>query len=559
MSFIHLDVDEDMAFLQVAYKGRAVVARGLSFSRASDRRPIVTALESNFGSILSSDGTSLLYSPNGGKTVSHVAIQGLVENSTASFKQILSNRFGEFVAVTEAGDMIYGREGLTTLAAKLTHNLSPTAVIAFPDKEGYLYILEPQTIGDGTVSFRTMQLSLVHSIGDVNDASCTSQAMLTDAKDEYNLDREESILIATSVVSSAWESVNLAMSISHPALLAVTSTPVTTSDEAPEITVGLLTANLVEKVESAAATGDTYGVSHVRFNTVPNSLRCSHSTQRVSHVTVGCPPLKHVRVRNAARKCGSLETGYRYEIAPHRYDPSFRQGAVTPNESLLVDYAFDTLGCPVMSHYKDVFQPEIDVYVGDKFVGPMLDEFVMYEVHGMYDYRYNTTVTQAGCLRASQTWLDVLQTEVDPGVAWTRRTHRSCFYAETGSLPQPDTKYEVLGGATAHASRNGIFWPKENGIYVFEAIGIDERYTFCNYRVRFAVQVYGMSHQAVVPDFTVSLSFMLVSTVCIIVSYFIILHNRQTAAKKQEEIKAMYQNHELDDLSLDYTTVAGSF
>lgn len=550
-----------MEFHHVTYGNSTVNPKPLSFSYSGMKKPLLSYLKSSTGNILLTDGTAMLFSPNGGITVSEINIDAFVSNNSISYKQLLSNEFGEFVAASENGELVYGREGFVTLAAKVLDDLSSSAVLAFADREGILFILEPQYAENGSVSFQSTEISLTNSIESVSSqiSQCKCQTLWTNMKNEYALDKREHISFTAKIIPYPWESPNLIVTLSDPHVL-----PVVSLHESKYTNMAGVTSRLIDvKLDERRATTANYhhgiqaiGVSHIRLNTEPNSLRCSHNMQRVSHVAVGCPQGKHIKIRNTEMKCTELESNYQYEIPAHRYDPTFKQGTLgTPNEPLFVNYTFEKLGCPIKIHYKDLFRPQIDLYIGNTLLGPMLAEFVMYEVHGMYDYKYNSTVFQAGCVRHAQTWLEMVlnQTgDLDPSIAWTKNNYRSCFVKENGSTPQESDHYEVLTNSKqTNITNSSVSWPEENGIYVFEVIVVDPDFTFCDLRTTFAVQVYGMSYQAVVPQFIVSLTFMVVCISIVIASYFIIKVNRKKKAIKLFQIKKMIENQEVDMLAFD--------
>ncbi|XP_044307090.1 cation channel sperm-associated protein subunit epsilon [Varanus komodoensis] len=72
---------------------------------------------------------------------------------------------------------------------------------------------------------------------------------------------------------------------------------------------------------------------------------------------------------------------------------------------------------------------------------------------------------------------------------WGPQNYKPCFVSEeeySGDLHKP---YEIMN----HSGINSIIWPQRySGIFMFRLIILDPNYSFCDFKVYFAVHTYGI-------------------------------------------------------------------
>ncbi|XP_075467749.1 cation channel sperm-associated auxiliary subunit delta isoform X4 [Ascaphus truei] len=270
-------------------------------------------------------------------------------------------------------------------------------------------------------------------------------------------------------------------------------------------------------------------LSSLTVDIINKGVFCIDMQPLTALIKVGCPPNKRIKivrgccishfttmsnpkvhfpawsVPRTATTCSRgvfdqalLQNDFQYTIQKDSYDPKlqFRRGVAT--EDLIVSYNFKELGCPLLIYYDTPWLPTIELWEGDTFVEIIPVEFVMFEIHGIYNYYYQLTPSDAGCVSEPQSWTSMIsQQEVpDPNTAWNRKNYRSCKTSTGPVLNSDSYQYEVLGGGI----KNMILFPKSNGIYTFKVIVVDPLYSYCDLTTTFSVYVYGVVAESSVFD-----------------------------------------------------------
>nr|XP_015217920.1 PREDICTED: uncharacterized protein C1orf101 homolog isoform X2 [Lepisosteus oculatus] len=227
----------------------------------------------------------------------------------------------------------------------------------------------------------------------------------------------------------------------------------------------------------------------VTLEVVPNlpGNTCNLPSNRISHIKVGCPPKRHIRIsRPWGTLCEKLDLK-NYSIP----------GSVLSNpqdQDLVVDYDWEYLGCLFRIYYATPFLPGIDLYDGDTFLKSVEANFIVWEENGRTDYSFNASMETVGCLREAQTWSSMLAgngsfSSSTPGEAWGPHNYRSCFEVTPGVLGELSQPYEILN----RSGNNFITWSQvQSGIYVFSVKILDPNFSFCDLQAVFAVQTYGV-------------------------------------------------------------------
>uniref|UniRef100_UPI00398F2786 cation channel sperm-associated auxiliary subunit epsilon-like n=1 Tax=Pristiophorus japonicus TaxID=55135 RepID=UPI00398F2786 len=232
-----------------------------------------------------------------------------------------------------------------------------------------------------------------------------------------------------------------------------------------------------------AALKATSGVLTVEFQ--PNYIEytCQLSSRRVSHINVGCPLKKHLRVeRPSSSGCEiSNITSYKIPGSVLRYPMK---------EDVEMLYDMKRYGCPIRVYYKSPFRPNLKLYLGDTFLRHVNANFILWEEQDRTDFYYNTTMAEAGCRWEAQTWDSMLELHKDTPIQdiWGPGNYRSCFESH-GVVKNMDRPYEILNGTSSMY----LTWPTDyTGVYVFSVKILDPNYSFCELTAQFAVETYGV-------------------------------------------------------------------
>ncbi|XP_069784099.1 cation channel sperm-associated auxiliary subunit delta-like [Narcine bancroftii] len=218
---------------------------------------------------------------------------------------------------------------------------------------------------------------------------------------------------------------------------------------------------------------------------------------------VGCPPFKEILVSKRVTACSKglldpskLHNNYTYLIKKKFYDPTFSFQSKQADKDLTVKYDYATLGCPLVAHYSSPWSPELQLWYEGNFVEVVSVEYVLFEVNGINDYSYELHVIDVPCISEVQNWTYMIsqQTKPNPHTAWNSKVvsyksinFRSCLEPGPPKTASDFAEYQVMGGQF----RNYIHFSKRNGIYIFKAIVVNPKYSFCDLSVTFSVFVYG--------------------------------------------------------------------
>ncbi|CAL8369505.1 unnamed protein product [Lota lota] len=215
-----------------------------------------------------------------------------------------------------------------------------------------------------------------------------------------------------------------------------------------------------------------------------------------AHVFTGCPPRKHVRVHRTMTTCSHglltqkmLQDNYSYTIPSNVYDPEglFRRGSATA--ALHLNYSIMDYYCPLLVYHDIPWRPQLELWDGGTFLEHVNVDFVLFELNGIYSYRYHDTASSAKCLSQPQDWSSMLarQLSPDPHTAWSQNNYKSCLSSDDPPLSKPLVPYQVLNSQQP----NSLTFYEYSGIYLFKVILVDPGYSYCNLTTTFSVYVYG--------------------------------------------------------------------
>ncbi|XP_022107560.1 cation channel sperm-associated protein subunit delta-like isoform X2 [Acanthaster planci] len=478
-------------------------------------------LESGVSSLVVWDSQDIYYSAVAGKavikTVVHSRDPSLALADDDTVHQVISNKNGDFAVLTTKGRVYFGREGLPPKIVKLPLK-SP-----LPDLIGNSYairftptnniqLLYAVDTNENTSAFPpTSKLQMLSQVVYVQQQlaevtppleKCRHQGFITNFHDRlFYLDLGQTLDLSATVIPGAWECNSYMVSLSNLGILSVN----TSVQVGEPLAQGVISTKLFAHVSLIADTlpeggkDEARGMSTLSMSMYDASLMCHHRKQVVAHVVAGCSPGRHVRIRKNGDEDCTNKRGYAYTIYKDVYDPTFLLGSrgltATADKTVLYDY--NTLDCPIVMYYQDMLKPIVDLYDGDVFVEEVQEDYVVNEINGMFTYSYEKTAKQVGCRSQPQSWLRQLiaQDSPDPATAWTRENYRNCFQDDASGLQFPDRPYEILSSQ----NNNRLKWSAYNGIMVFNLSVLNPDYSFCQLRGQFAVEVYGVLPQSVLP------------------------------------------------------------
>ncbi|XP_076144500.1 cation channel sperm-associated auxiliary subunit delta-like [Alosa pseudoharengus] len=219
------------------------------------------------------------------------------------------------------------------------------------------------------------------------------------------------------------------------------------------------------------------GLVTISVDLMEREVSCNTVNPQKVHVIMACPPGKHIQVMREV------------------YDPDLLFRSNKAERDLTVKYSYFHHMCPLLVYYDMPWKPTFELWDGDTFVEVVKADFVMYEAHGMHNYKYLQTAKTAKCVSQPQNWISMLQKTPYIYRAWSKQNYRSCKDYNGPPLTNPDAEYQVL----SQNSRNKIVFSNYNGMYLFTAVVVDPDYSFCTLTTTFTVYVYGAFPKRILP------------------------------------------------------------
>ncbi|KAJ3350762.1 hypothetical protein GGF32_004664 [Allomyces javanicus] len=146
-------------------------------------------------------------------------------------------------------------------------------------------------------------------------------------------------------------------------------------------------------------------------------------------------------------------------------------------------------GAPWPAYYGYLYKPPLAVVEDGVVVANVTADTVLFEVLGNTAFSYNSTAQDAGCVAPPQTAASMLR----DGGSWSRENYAPCYTTPAAgwtSTRAAATTYEILN----ETNHNRIQWSTavDNTIFLFRAVVLDPKFSYCQLSVDFAVQVYGV-------------------------------------------------------------------
>eukprot|EP00899_Mesostigma_viride_P020037 jgi/Mesvir1/28034/Mv04640-RA.1 len=300
------------------------------------------------------------------------------------------------------------------------------------------------------------------------------------------------------------------------------------------------TGDLPDQVVTAASNASTCTVDRItggkgrttraflRASPARVNLACAGVMQSQVRVEVGCPPLRHVRVRVRSGQMGVTSSKACKAAAaisptgpPYKERSGFGKGS---------GWVYLAPSCPARFYIEvGALRPVLELWDGDTFAKPLEADFVVWEADGRRDFTYATTVARARCAASPLNWAVILshatlgagagnvsaprgdswRVEALQTLDWSTVPYRSCFQTGDaamsnfvdgqeggvgGRVLKPHAPYEVLNSSGV----NGIVFEGhtvQGGIYNFRLRVMDPAISFCELHAAFSIDVYGVPMQ----------------------------------------------------------------
>ncbi|KAJ3125637.1 hypothetical protein HK100_010675 [Physocladia obscura] len=456
---------------------------------------------------------------------------------------VISQDGSNFAVLTSTNRVFYGQFGISTaieIAAGIS--TSQTARLFF-DGLQRLVVYQPSSsayyVMSRIISIPNEILSPRAPTASNPTLVCPYYLWSTDLGLTYTIDIGETVQITSNVTSSGTVSKTISLSYTNYSVVSVVQETFESSSNnifEPLSDYKSLTTTLFV----SPRTNTESGTSVLSIHPKSANLACTNAF-KTSKCFVGCPSVRRILLRGQSRSCSNATNlPTTVNLAPGTWVSDFTTFA-RPTSEKFIAYNCAAWGIPVDVYYGAPFVPIFDVYDGDVFVKSVGVDVGLWEIHGR-QVRYNMTNGQAGCTRAAQTWIGMVEANGgtgDPVDAWGPDNYVSCFGDTSGGVNLKD-EYTVFNSTSWLA----IVWTGGNdGVYVFTAKVLDSDFSYCPLSVTFALNVSGAplsaSVQAGIMVGIIFFLFLILGS-----SYFWYLHARRREAKESERTEIEGYNDE---------------
>ncbi|KAL5254447.1 hypothetical protein ACHWQZ_G014030 [Mnemiopsis leidyi] len=262
---------------------------------------------------------------------------------------------------------------------------------------------------------------------------------------------------------------------------------------------------------------DKKGLSVIIASPEAADPQCSSDLTDTTYVVVDCPKTRSLEVRNRPSCNHYSNMSMRYTIpGVHRSD----------GYDTTVDYDLQELGCPIIWAYDENFLPDLWIFDNGKPTRQLCSDFTIREVNGRNDYNMTMSVSDVGCRRAPQTWLNM-------GDSWGPDNYQNCFDSEkleSFTKQEGNRQYEILNISCSDSNRksNKISFGKHKANYTFEVVVLDPSASYCRLSTKFSVWILDAPNASDVGILVLFLA-CLVMLVILALSYF---HYKRTILTK---------------------------
>ncbi|XP_038046700.1 cation channel sperm-associated protein subunit epsilon-like [Patiria miniata] len=445
----------------------------------------------------------------------------LTTSSSDFIKQVSISPSGDIVVLLSSNRLHYSIVGQATLIDLSAIELPATLTNLIFDQLGNLFIvIVDSENNNSSILYRRWQYPLnIEVAGMLHDLQiyCPFRRFQhTDPASMYYLDIGDVVELWACLTYPSDDDIRLQVVSSSPGLLDILE------EDLGAYHPGWLAVNKTLTIKSSLKLSSFTGDVVLEVGPDQEDFGCKEQGSMVAHLSVGCPPGRHIRVR----KPDTCLHFSNYTIPRNAY---LEFDGSAPQDIKVVDYDWSAFTCPIIAHYQQPFRPFLDLFDHDEYVAEVNTNYVVTEEQGRTDFSYNTSMLQAGCHTLAPTLITNRSEEII-----ATDSYLDCFILNgtKDSAALHRQRYSVLN-RTGVAS---VIWNAErnNSIYQFTATVVDPRYSFCRLQAKFAVLVYGHpAEEQLKPVTQVSLgTFALVTFALLLTSY---LYFRKGHIKKLEQ------------------------
>ncbi|XP_046895390.1 cation channel sperm-associated protein subunit delta-like [Hypomesus transpacificus] len=462
----------------------------------------------------------LLYSPNHGIVLQTVAVinqgQDLLPPENVTVIQVATDNTAVIAVMTSDGALYYGRMGMEAKVMKMTMllDLTQVDVMLFTHYGDLLLIKVYEDLVHGLVDFdhktvfiqqELARISLLIQGCQVEEFDSTFQG------EHFYIDMDGTLELSAVYVPSPVCTFFPLVTVTNSQLLSTKVVFVLDGITRRGTKKYRMDIKLRELGYTNLGSGSqggssrASGLSTVAVELMGRYVSCNNLNPLKAHIINGCPPGKHIRVLKKVTTCTkdiisqeTLQDNFTYLIPKEVYDPEFLARPGKALRDLILPYSVVDYVCPLLVFKGTPWIPSLQLWQGETFVEDVKADFILFEVHGMHNYEYTQTVRGAECVSQPQNWTAQLsqQHQPDPHTAWNRQNYVSCLDSDGPPLSEPTAQYQVLN----KDSGNRVLFPEYNGMYIFKAIVVDPRYSYCQLTTTFSVFVYGAFPHHVLPS-----------------------------------------------------------
>ncbi|XP_042563830.1 cation channel sperm-associated protein subunit delta isoform X2 [Clupea harengus] len=431
----------------------------------------------------------VLYSPNNGLVIVPVLEIGEENRSLPppglTVWGIATADTGVIAVITSDGVLYYGRLSLEAAVIKFPKNIindMSSQLVPFFDKYGDFVMLQPAAMVYRAVPFQTFKINVQEQL------SQTTPAVIPCPVERFsgNFDGKLFYIDVGGFVKMIVVYVPIPLCPFFPVATVTNAEALIATETIVEDGVtpeGYKTFRMDIDVRQLPEAGipQKEVLSTVTVDLMERKLSCNNLNPQKAYVIIGCPPLRQIRVIRNTTACTrgtfteeQLQDDFSYTIPKEVYDPELHFNPNMAKEDLTVKYSYTDFLCPMLVYHDIPWRPTFELWQGDTFVEIVKADFVMFEIHGMHNYRYLQTAKK--CVSQPQDWNSMLANQInpDPNTAWTRRNYRRCNDYNGPPLTNPNAEYQVLN----QQSKNRIVFSNYNGMYTFKAVVVDPTYRY---------------------------------------------------------------------------------
>eukprot|EP01135_Chromosphaera_perkinsii_P011977 Nk52_evm4s2554 gene=Nk52_evmTU4s2554 len=459
-------------------------------------------------STTTADDTVIFYSSNSGKSLIPVPVftrnTKVFHGTNNVLKQVCTSRNYDVVGLSIDNRIFLSEGGTRGFVELQTGILSTDVATLHFSSEGMLRVYKYSVSGaSGTT---TLAFTTVPTANEVESILITNPEQDFPVQEcpflSFKHNASSSIILDMNMNYSIWtQVVPLDSSTNIPKVVSYDQSLMSYTVSSDAIANSALGVNVVSRVFTFSHRAESFsefsqkallgtGYSTVEMSAAYYTMSCDKSIH-TSAVTLGCPRNRFIKVVVAGEEqddCAFYSTNPSISIDGD-YNPDLRlaRQGIDAGYATTVTYNSSKYGCPIKLFHGDDWEPSIELWEGDTRLESANAVYVMWDVHGRFDYKFIASASKAGCVSTPQTWLEMLASTSDPFEAWSKWNYINCTVPNVGRGSDLSGELEILKNGWG----NGLRWTGRNEFYVFAVNVVDPQYSYCNYTTYVAVQVFG--------------------------------------------------------------------